>query len=135
MRLSLGFPERSAERALLAGEGLRAGDLLPLLAPADLLELQQRAAAQHAGEALLDYVLDLVELSRQPGFGAPPLSPRAAQALLAAARAWSLLEGRGFVTPADVQAVLAAVVDHRTEGMAEGAPVSSRLLAGVDAVR
>ena len=48
---------------------------------------------------------------------------------MAAARAWSLLEGRDHVTPADVQAVLPAVAEHRLAGDA------ATLLAGVDGLR
>ena len=61
---------------------------LPRLGPEALQQLQQRCANQHCSELLIDYVLDLVEVSRQRH---PGLSPRASQSLLAAARAWSLL--------------------------------------------
>ncbi len=129
MRLSLGFPDRQAEHALLSGTAIPPAQLEPLSDAAGLLELQQQAAAQHCAPALLDYVLDLAQFSRrhdQPGTG---LSPRACQGLLAAARAWSLLEGRDHVTPADVQAVLPAVAEHRLQRDA------SPLLAGVDGLR
>ena len=129
MRLSLGFPDRQAERELLSGEAVPPALLQPLADPAALLELQQQSAAQHCSAALLDYVLDLAAFSRrhdQPGTG---LSPRAVQGLLAAARAWSLLEGRDHVTPADVQEVLPAVAEHRLQRDA------GALLAGVDALR
>ncbi|MCT0212679.1 MULTISPECIES: MoxR family ATPase [unclassified Synechococcus] len=135
MRISLGFPARAAELALLAGQGLGSEALEPLLNPADLEELQRRSAAQRAEPALIAYVLDLVQLSRQAGFNGAPLSPRAAQALLAAARAWSLLEGREYVIPADVQAVLAAVCDHRLDGGEPGSSSSRQLQAGVDGLR
>ncbi len=135
MRLTLGFPARQAELALLAGEGRQAEAIEPVLTPLELLALQERAARQPAEPALLAFVLDLVDLSRQPGFGAAPLSPRAAQALLAAAKAWSLLENRAYVIPADVRAVLPAVVEHRLDGGETGESHSGRLLAGVDGLR
>jgi MoxR-like ATPase len=135
MRISLGFPSREAELALLAGEGLGRAALPPLLAPTDLEALQHQAAAQRTEPPLLAYVLDLVQLSRQEGFGGAALSPRAAQALVAAARAWSLLEDRAYVIPADVQAVLPAVCDHRMDGGEPGERFSRQLLAGVDGLR
>ena len=116
MRLSLGFPEREAERALLAGEGERPETLDWGLRPADLLTLQGQAARQHCSPALLDYVLDLLAASRSGGGDNLPLSPRAGLALLAAARAWSLLEGRDHVLPDDVQTVLEPVCEHRLDG-------------------
>ena len=129
MRLSLGFPNREAERALLSGAALPPGSLEPISNPAGLLELQGQAAAQHCSTALLDYVLDLAAFSRRGDQPGPGLSPRACQGLVAAARAWSLLEGRDHVTPTDVQAVLPAVANHRLQRDA------AALLAGVDGLR
>lgn len=134
MRLSLGFPEREAERALLAGEGLALEAMASAREPADLLALQQGCRAVHCSEALLDYVLDLVAASRGPEQTGAPLSPRASQGLLAAARAWALLEHRTFVTPADVQAVFPAVAEHRIDPTGQGQR-SAQLLRQVNAIR
>ncbi|MFQ6538638.1 MULTISPECIES: AAA family ATPase [Aphanothece] len=134
MRLSLGFPDRAAERALLAGEALRLDTFLADRQPVSLPSLQQRCRRQHCSAALLDYVLDLVAASRSPDQPGAPLSPRASQGLVGAARAWSLLEGRSFVTPADVQAVFAAVAEHRMDPASQGG-LSERLLETVDAIR
>ncbi len=138
MRLSLGFPSRVAERSLLEGEALHPEAITPRLTPEDLLALQEAAQRTHCGEPLLDYVLDLLARSRQRGQGALPLSPRAGLALLAAARAWALLEGRDHVIPDDVQAVLPAVAEHRMDGgqpRGEGTELSGALLASVESLR
>jgi MoxR-like ATPase len=138
MRLSLGFPTRAAERALLEGEALHPEAITAAMGPADLLRLQGAAQRQHCGPALLDYVLDLLARSRQGGEEGFPLSPRAGLALLAAARGWALLEGRDHVTPDDVQAVLPAVAEHRMDGgqpQARGAALSAALLAAVEGLR
>ena len=136
MRLSLGFPDRASERALLcAGFDPTFDSSLPRLAPEVLQQLQQRCSAQHCSELLIDYVLDLVEVSRQRH---PGLSPRASQGLLAAARAWSLLDGRDHVVIDDVQAVLPAVVEHRLDAgcpARHGAPHSEALVQAVPALR
>ena len=116
MRLSLGFPERRAEAALLAGEGAALTSLDGLLTPQHLIEAQAAAAALPANPALIGYLLDLLHASRQANAGHPPLSPRAGLALLAASRAWALLAGAAFVTPEHVQAVFAAVAEHRLDG-------------------
>ena len=136
MRLSLGFPDRASERALLcAGFGPSFDSSLPRLAPEALQQLQRRCSTQHCSELLIDYVLDLVEVSRQRH---PGLSPRASQGLLAAARAWSLLDGRDHVVIDDVQSVLPAVVEHRLDAgcpARHGAPHSEALLQAVPALR
>ena len=121
MRLSLGYPGRAAERSLLLGEARR--DLLPRLEPlldhAALAAFQAEVPKVRASDALVDYLLRLVEATRtQPAF-ALGLSPRGSLALLAAARAWALLAGRDYVIPEDVQAVLPAVAGHRLRDQAD----------------
>lgn len=113
MKLSLGYPDRAAERALLEGRDRRAllAETAPLMSAQRLISEQQRAASIHVAPALFDYVQALVAQSRL-GFPAG-LSPRAALGLIAAARAWALLDGRDHALPEDVQAVLPAVVAHR----------------------
>lgn len=121
MRLSLGYPGRAAEKALLLGEARR--DLLPrlepMLDPKELLALQGEVLEVRASDALVDYVLRLVEATRsQPAF-ALGLSPRGSLGLLAAARAWALLAGRDYAIPEDVQAVLPSVAGHRLRDQAD----------------
>ncbi|HET8883003.1 MAG TPA: MoxR family ATPase [Solimonas sp.] len=121
MRISLGYPSPDAERQLLLERERR--DLLdeiePSLAPAQLLELQQRVREVRAAPALIDYILALVQRTRElPGLR-QGLSPRAGLGLRRAAQAWAFIEGRSGVIPEDVQAVFAAVVNHRLVMAAE----------------
>ena len=115
LRIELGYPDRTAERALLEGGGRR--DQLPTLAacftPDQLIPLQKQAAAVQASPALLDYLQTLIEATRSSPQFVHGLSPRAALALLAAARAWAFIDGRAMVLPEDVQAVLPSVACHR----------------------
>ena len=115
MRLSLGYPDRQAERQLLKTRSRE--QLIPeirtCLSRERLLVLQAQAAGVHASDALLDYVQDLVDASRRSSDFAVGLSPRAALSLLGCARAWALIEGRSMVLPEDVQAVAASVMGHR----------------------
>jgi len=117
MRIELGYPDPSHERVLLAQPDRR--DLLAHTAPAmdaaTLLELQQQAAQVHVAEPLLDYVQKLVAATRARADIRLGLSPRAAQGLVRAARAWALTEGRAAVLPDDVQAIWPAVAGHRLE--------------------
>lgn len=68
---------------------------------------------KYAAPALIDYVQALVAHTRGSPDYLSGLSPRAALALLAAARAWALLEGREAVLPEDIQTVLPCVAAHR----------------------
>jgi len=134
MCLSLGYPDAAAERALLMGEDRRLllKTLQPLMSPADLLAAQQSVRQIHAAPALIDYVQALAAASRQSHLYGEGLSPRAAIALLHAARAWAALAGRDHVLPEDVQAVLVAVCGHRLRPLA-GAPGQPR--SGTELVR
>lgn len=117
MRIELGYPDPRHERALLA-QGDRREMLLhaaPAMDADALLLLQQQVAAVHVAEPLLDYVQKLVAATRVRADIRLGLSPRAAQGLVRAARAWALLEGRAAVLPDDVQAVWPAVAGHRLE--------------------
>ncbi|WUR14753.1 AAA family ATPase [[Empedobacter] haloabium] len=130
MCLSLGYPDPAAERALLLGEDRRAllKTLPAAMTPAELAAAQQGLRRIHASAALVDYVQALAQASRQNGSFAEGLSPRAALALLQAARAWAALEGRDHVLPEDVQAVLVPVCAHRLRPLksAHGVALASR---------
>lgn len=134
MKIELGYPDRRAERALLAGgDPRRALAELPAVADRErLLAAQQQAAAVHVGEALLDYVQAILDHTRFSDKWRMGLSPRAGLGLLTAARAWAYLAGRDFVLPEDVQEVLPAVVPHRllaADPLATGdAEATARLL-------
>jgi MoxR-like ATPase len=119
MRIELGYPERSAERALLAagGQRERADQLPAIIEAAAIPALQAQVAAVHAAPPLIDYVQALIEASRENIAFQHGLSPRAGLALLAAARAWAWLDGRQMVLPDDVQAVLPAVARHRLRSL------------------
>jgi MoxR-like ATPase len=73
-------------------------------------------------------VQNLLTQSRRASTFAEGLSPRAGLALLQAARAWALLDGRNHVLPDDVQAVLTAVAGHRLRP-AKGSATSHRARA------
>ncbi|MGZ9058721.1 MAG: AAA family ATPase [Burkholderiaceae bacterium] len=115
MCISLGYPDRAAERSLLAGEARR--DMLKSLdataRPADLLAAQAEAKKVYVSAALLDYVQALIAHTRASGKYAEGLSPRGGLALLAAARAWAWLDGREHVIPEDVQNIMPCVAGHR----------------------
>ena len=123
LRLALGYPDESAERALLAGSDRR--DLIaqaaPLLDAQRVIALRRMVLEVHASEPLIAYVQALVGRSRKHPGVRVGLSPRAGLALLRAARAHALLLGRSHAIPEDVQALFAAVAEHRLVGEADTA--------------
>lgn len=130
MRIELGYPDAKAERALLQGKERREllAGVQPALQPQELEALQRSASAVFASEALLDYIQALLAFTRHSPRYLNGLSPRAALALLHAARAWALIGGRDAVLPEDVQAILPAVAGHRLHGSGEFSGESSAAL-------
>jgi len=115
MRISLGYPDRAAERELLTGTDRREMvERLPgLLTQHELLELQRQVLTVHTAGPLLDYVQDLIAATRSGRWFVQGLSPRAGLGVLRAAKAQALLNGRDYVAPDDVQAILPQTTAHR----------------------
>lgn len=141
MRISLGYPDAQAERQILAGGDprQRLARLQAVVEPEQLRALQGQVDSLRVSEALVDYVQRLAHRSRSDEAFLYGLSTRAALALLQAARAWALLEGRDYVIPEDVQEVLPSVASHRLQGVGEWANVqgdtlTQRLLGSVDVI-
>ncbi len=120
LRITLGYPDRLSERALLAGEDRR--DALLRLAPvmdAAALQAAQRAVlGVTASEALLDYLQALIAATRNGRWFVEGLSPRAGIAVLRVAKARALMAERGYVAPDDIQAIFPQAVAHRLQPVA-----------------
>jgi MoxR-like ATPase len=115
MRLSLGYPDPAAERALLTGEDKRVTlqQLAPLMSQAQWEHWQARVGQVHVSDSLLDYLQNLVTATRDGAWFAQGLSPRAGLSLLKLARARALVMGRGHVSPEDIQALWVPATAHR----------------------
>ena len=115
MRISLGYPDRDAERALLRGGDRRdmVDQLQAVLTPHDLVELQRDVQAVHASEPLISYLQDLMAATRSGRWFLQGLSPRAGIAILRAAKAQAFLSQRDYVAPDDIAAVLPQTAAHR----------------------
>ena len=127
---------RVLERELLRGSDRRGllATLKPLLDTATLQRLQASVDTVHLADPWLDYLQNLLARSREMPALAHGLSPRAGLALLRAARAWALLNGRGHALPEDLKAVLPAVITHRLSLRGDGqspTAVVEALLSGV----
>ncbi len=115
MCISLGYPDQRAERELLEGVSRRhlVDDLQTVINSETLVALRRAVDEVKASPAVLDYLQRMLAFSRNDSRFTHGLSPRAGIALLRAAKAWAVIDGRSFLIPEDLQAVLASVVDHR----------------------
>lgn len=115
MRIELGFPSREAEMRMLksAVTDRVNGSIITL---SELQQMQQAVRKVEANDALLDYLLRLIDESRYSGMAVNPLSPRCSKTVLQAAKAMAFIAQRNYVIPEDVQAVFSAVTEHRLQG-------------------
>jgi MoxR-like ATPase len=114
MRVRIGYPDAASERLILRNsDDLQPPVLQPVLNREDLLEWQERTREVTVDDALLDYVLAIVEKTRTHEALALGVSPRGSQALFRAAQAKALLEGRAYVIPDDIKQLAVPVFGHR----------------------
>ena len=115
IRVQIGYPDKDTERDILRTRpgGTRLDKLSPVMTAAELIALQQAVEDVHVEDAVLDYILSIAEATRRSDDLTIALSPRATLALLAAAKASALVDGRDYVTPDDVKTLAPAVCAHR----------------------
>ncbi len=115
MVLNLGLPARDAERELLLGVGgvSSLDDLVAVTEPESFASVLATVRQVHCEPQVADYVLDIVDATREHPDVIRGASPRASLSLLHAAQAHAAMDGRPFVVPDDVKAVAVAVLAHR----------------------
>jgi MoxR-like ATPase len=115
LRLALGHPPPEVETALLISRGLRhpLDAVHPVLDADQLVRLQARAAEAHVDQEVARYAVDLVSATREHPQLERGASTRATLSLMAAAKAHALWDGRDFVTPGDLAALVVPCLAHR----------------------
>jgi MoxR-like ATPase len=115
LRVSLGYPERSAEQKILLTQPGRFSieQLKPVLTGQQVVELQDMCPKVRMDQAIVEYVLDLVEATRNDDQLHLGVSPRGALALTGACQASAIVAGRDYVTPDDVKQLFLPVCSHR----------------------
>jgi MoxR-like ATPase len=115
LRISVGYPERSAEHRILTTQPSRTAldQLQPVMSGADVVQLQDSVPSVKLDAAIVDYILDLVEATRHDEQLHLGVSPRGALALTQAVQASAVLNGREYATPDDVKMLFTPVCAHR----------------------
>ncbi|MDP2561093.1 MoxR family ATPase [Psychrobium sp. 1_MG-2023] len=136
MCISLGYPSVEAEKKILQGKQIRGEQLQAIMDKQSLQQFQTRAAAVSVSEPVLDYLLALVQETRVNSLYPHALSPRASQAILAVAKAWAMIEGRDYLLPEDIQAILPGATEHRLRGTNQrtGQSYSEQLLHSINPI-
>ena len=136
LRIRIGYPSEADERTILRGAGqLVAETLETVLDATDVVELQEAAERVRADDSVLDYVLSIVTATRRSRLLSLGVSPRGSLALLRAARAHALADGRDYLVPDDVKRLAVPALAHRvllasstTDGLGAGAEAVIRTI-------
>ncbi len=115
LRLQLGYPRRDQEVAILREQPgrIRLEHLEPVLSTEEVRALQGQAAQVKLEPVLLDYILDIVQMTRQHEMLHTGISPRGSLALMQAVQALALVNQRDYAIPDDVKELVIPVCAHR----------------------
>ena len=115
MRLRIGYPTVEEERKVLNRPyALHPADILaPVLSAQDVLELQRRIEHVHVDDSVSEYLLAIVQATRQSELLSLGVSTRGALALNNASTALALVRGRDFCLPDDIKELAPIVLSHR----------------------
>jgi len=114
MRLRIGYPDLASEKEILRNSN-RQGDSIvrEVLSTREILKLQSQVHDVKVDEALVDYMLAIVEKTRAHESLALGVSPRGAQAMYRATQALAMMEGRGYAIPDDIKRLVVPIFAHR----------------------
>jgi MoxR-like ATPase len=114
MRLKVGYPDAASERDIIRNHALdRASQMQPVLTRDELLELQSAVEKIRVDDALVTYMLSIVDETRSHDQLALGVSPRAAQSLYRASQALAMIEERDYVIPDDIKRLAVPIFAHR----------------------
>ena len=134
MRISLGKPNRNAEKEILKMKNKNPNDIKQIMSMEDLTFIQEKLDDMKVSNEIYEYILDLVSESRKLKNGG--LSTRAAIAVINASKGCAYVQGEDYVTPDHVQYIFQSVAEHRLDnGFADSISISEKIIKEVDAIR
>ena len=115
MKIDIGYPDPAAEREILQRHtnGNHARTVEAVLGPDEVLELQLESRKVHIGDPLIEYMIEIVNLTRNHPEIELGVSPRGTTALFRAAQTLALVRGRDYVLPDDIKRLIGPVFAHR----------------------
>jgi len=141
MRIRMGYPSHEEEMAIVRGHRsvTEAPRLSPVASAEDILRIQASLSSIHVDEAVLDYIVQIVEGTRTTEGVLMGVSPRGSIALTQAACAKAILMGRDYVLPDDVKQMAECVLSHRivmkNRSGAEGTTAADVVAAVLETVK
>ena len=115
MKMSMGYPDRSEEKAILARRKLRGKDnhdVEQVTSPKKVVAMQKALETVHVDPAILSYIVEIVQRTREDHRVVNGASPRASQSLFKTGRA-AAIAGRNYVIPDDIKGIALQIISHR----------------------
>ncbi|RJU94196.1 MAG: MoxR family ATPase, partial [Candidatus Poseidoniales archaeon] len=116
MKMSMGYPDRAEEKAILARRKLRGQDehvVEQVTSPKKVVAMQKALETVHVDPAILSYIIEIVQRTREDHRVINGASPRASQALFKTGRAAAAVAGRNYVIPDDIKGIALQIISHR----------------------
>ncbi|MBR5179166.1 MAG: MoxR family ATPase [Lachnospiraceae bacterium] len=140
IRLTMGYPDHNSAIDILRGDSHEiVGELKPVIGKDDMLAIQEQVASVSVAESIMDYIVQLTEITRNNDMYSLGLSPRASIALMKMARAKAYIDDRNYVVPEDVKAVYFSIANHRvvlsTKAKATGYSLEMALAKSFESVK
>ena len=140
IRLTMGYPDHNSAIDILRGDSHEiVGELKPVIGKDDMLTIQEQVASVSVAESIMDYIVQLTEITRNNDMYSLGLSPRASIALMKMARAKAYIDDRNYVVPEDVKAVYFSIANHRvvlsTKAKATGYSLEMALAKSFESVK
>ena len=140
IRLTMGYPDHNSAIDILRGDSHEiVGELKPVIGKDDMLAIQEQVASVSVAESIMDYIVQLTEITRNNDMYSLGLSPRASIALMKMARAKAYIDDRNYVVPEDVKAVYFSIANHRvvlsTKAKATGYSLEMALTKSFESVK
>ena len=131
VRLSMGYPDRESERAVLRAGGFRSARVEQAVSAAELAGLMAQVEDVAVHPTVEDYLLDLIDRTRSEPALVRGVSTRGAAALYRACQALALVRGRDFAVPEDVRELAQPVLAHRVLARADGSGAAAQALRAI----
>ena len=116
MKMSMGYPDRAEEKAILARRKLRGKDghdVEQITSPKKVVAMQKALETVHVDPAILSYIVEMVQRTREDHRVVNGASPRACQNLFKSGRAVAAIDGRDYVIPDDIKGIALQIISHR----------------------
>ena len=135
MKISMGYPDRDGE-LLMMNRFLSdnpAESIRPVCTKQDIIKMQDESQKVYIHPHLMEYIADIVRMTRELPEAAIGVSPRGTLTMLRAVRAYAYINSRDYVVPEDIRELAVPVLAHRIV-LKSGAVMKDNRKAMVEAI-